>query len=164
MISPAASRVPTVLIVEDEPLIRLLAVHMVEDAGLEAVECSNATDAETILETRADIRIVFTDIDMPNGVNGMLLAAAIRDRWPPIHLIVTSGHHLERDTVLPQGAFVLPQALPGGGGLGCHAGPPLRRVTDDVSSGRSVGSDDRTSTTLAQRLIPEDPWPRPRSC
>jgi CheY-like chemotaxis protein len=83
---------PIVLIVEDEPLLRMMAVDMVEDAGFEAVEAADATEALRILETRLDIRIVFTDVDMPRGIDGMMLAALIRDRWPPIEIIVTSGH------------------------------------------------------------------------
>ena len=82
---------PVILVVEDEPLLRMTAIDMVEDAGFEAVEAAGAEDAVRILESRPDIRIVFTDIDMPNGVDGMRLALAIRDRWPPIELIITSG-------------------------------------------------------------------------
>lgn len=100
---PLARKV--VLIVEDEPLLRMLAVDMVEDAGFEALECENATEAVLILESRTDIRILFTDIDMPNGIDGMLLAAAVRDRWPPIHIIVTSGHHLAAMVTLPDRAL-----------------------------------------------------------
>ena len=80
-----------VLVVEDEPLLRMMAVDMVEAAGFEAVEAGDATTAVRILETRPDIRIVFTDIDMPRGMDGMKLAACIRDRWPPIEIILTSG-------------------------------------------------------------------------
>ena len=89
------------LVVEDEPMLRMMAVDMVEDAGFEAVEAADATQAVRILETRAYIRIVFTDIDMPRGMDGMTLAAAIRDRWPPIQIILTSGHFVERDVRMP---------------------------------------------------------------
>jgi CheY-like chemotaxis protein len=82
---------PLVLVVEDEPILRMTAVDMVEEAGYTAVEAHNAIEAVAILEARTEIRIVFTDIDMPGGMNGMLLAAAIRDRWPPIEIILTSG-------------------------------------------------------------------------
>ena len=82
---------PLVLVVEDEPLLRLAAVEMVEDAGYVAVEAADAFEAVRILESRDDIRIVFTDIDMPGGMSGVTLAAAIRDRWPPIDIIMTSG-------------------------------------------------------------------------
>lgn len=65
---------------------------MVEEAGFEAVDAADATEAIRILESRPDIRIVFTDIDMPRGIDGVKLAALIRDRWPPIDIIITSGH------------------------------------------------------------------------
>ncbi|MDB5510658.1 MAG: hypothetical protein JWR08_141 [Enterovirga sp.] len=90
-----------VLVVEDEPILRMMAVDMVEEAGFEAAEASDATEAVRILETRTDIRIVFSDIDMPRGMDGMKLAACIRDRWPPIHIILTSGHIPAPDVVLP---------------------------------------------------------------
>ena len=80
-----------VLIVEDEALIRLAAVMFVEDAGFEAIEAANADEAIVLLETRADIRIVFTDVDMPGSMDGIKLAAAVRKRWPPVEIIVTSG-------------------------------------------------------------------------
>jgi DNA-binding LytR/AlgR family response regulator len=64
----------------------------VEAAGYRALEAFNADEAIAILEARKDIRVVFTDIDMPGSMNGLKLARAIRDRWPPIELILTSGH------------------------------------------------------------------------
>jgi len=90
-----------VLVVEDELLSRLHAVRLVEDAGYAAIEASNADDAIAILEARKDIRIVFTDIDMPGSMDGLKLARAIRDRWPPIELILTSGHFGVSDSDLP---------------------------------------------------------------
>jgi CheY-like chemotaxis protein len=91
-----------VLVVEDEPLQRMMAVDLVEEAGFEALEASDAMEAVLILEVRTDIRIVFTDIDMPGGMDGMMLAAAIRDRWPPIEIIVTSGHLRQNEVRLPE--------------------------------------------------------------
>jgi len=72
-----------VLVVEDEFLSRLHAVSLVEEAGYKAVEASNAEEAIAVLEARKDIRIVFTDIDMPGTMDGLKLAHAIRTRWPP---------------------------------------------------------------------------------
>jgi CheY-like chemotaxis protein len=95
---------PLVLVVEDMPLLRMAAVDMVEAAGFGAVEASDATAAIAMLEDRRDIRIVFTDIDMPRGIDGMMLAAAIRRRWPPIHLILTSGQVTPLDGALPAGS------------------------------------------------------------
>lgn len=90
-----------VLVVEDEPLLRMMAIDLVEDAGFEAIEAADADEAVRILEARADIRIVFTDIDMPGSMNGMRLAAAVRDRWPPIEIIIVSGHVRLSDIDLP---------------------------------------------------------------
>lgn len=95
-----------VLVVDDIPLLRLLAVGVVEDAGLDAIEANNADEAVRLLESRDDIRIVFTDIDMPEGsMNGAKLAVCVRDRWPPIEIIVTSGHFAREDITLPPGAL-----------------------------------------------------------
>ena len=91
-----------VLVVEDEFLSRLHAVNLVEDAGYKAVEASNAEEAIAILEARKDIRIVFTDVDMPGTLDGLKLAHAIRARWPPIELIVTSGHFNLSDADMPE--------------------------------------------------------------
>lgn len=99
-------RTAIVLVVEDEPLLRMMAVDLVEGAGFEAIEAADADEATRILEARTDIRIVFTDIDMPGSMDGIKLAAAIRGRWPPIEIIVTSGHHTARDVKLPaRGVF-----------------------------------------------------------
>jgi len=80
-----------VLVVEDEALIRISTRHMVEDAGFGVVEASNADEAIGILQNRADIRAVFTDIRMPGSMDGWKLARAIKTRWPPIHLILASA-------------------------------------------------------------------------
>jgi CheY-like chemotaxis protein len=98
-----------ILVVEDEPLLRMAAVDMVESAGFEALEAADATEAVTILEQRLDIRIVFTDIDMPRGIDGVRLAALVRDRWPPIHLILTSGFRKPSQASLPAESAFFPK-------------------------------------------------------
>ena len=82
----------TVLVVEDEALIRLDMVDCLEEAGFSVEEAASADEAIIILERRTDIRLIFTDIDMPGSMDGLKLAAYVRDRWPPIKIIVTSGH------------------------------------------------------------------------
>lgn len=94
-----------ILIVEDEPLLRFAAMDMVEDAGFVAVCATNSTEAVALLEARSDIRILFTDVDMPGGIDGVQLAALVRDRWPPIHIIVISGHRDVRPDMLPDAAI-----------------------------------------------------------
>ena len=98
-----------VLVVEDDFLNRLHAVNLVEDAGYIAVEASNADEAIAILEARKDIRIVFTDIDMPGSMDGLKLAHAIRERWPPIELILTSGHFDLSDDEIPERGRFFPK-------------------------------------------------------
>ncbi|MDO8980904.1 MAG: HWE histidine kinase domain-containing protein, partial [Afipia sp.] len=89
LIPPLA--LPTVLIVEDELILRMRAVDMVEDAGFNAVEAVNADEALAILEARSDIALLFTDIQMPGSMDGLKLAHAVADRWPPIKIILVSG-------------------------------------------------------------------------
>lgn len=101
MVHSGRSGKAIVLVVEDEPLLRLLAVDFIEEAGFEVIEAADADLAVAILEARTDIRIVFTDIDMPGSMNGLKLAAAVRDRWPPIEIIIVSGHKRLTDIQLP---------------------------------------------------------------
>jgi len=105
-----------VLVVEDEPLVRMVAVDTINEAGYDTVEALTADEAIHILESRKDIRIVFTDINMPGSMDGLKLARAIRDRWPPIELILTSAFRKPRAHDLPaRGVFLakpyLPEAL-----------------------------------------------------
>lgn len=82
---------PVVLVVEDEPLLRMLAVEVVEQAGFTAIEAQDADEAVILLESRADITLLFTDINMPGSMDGLKLAHAVRNRWPPIKILVASG-------------------------------------------------------------------------
>ena len=96
-----------ILVVEDEAIIRMGAVQMLQDAGFAVVEASNADDAMGILELRDDIRAVFTDINMPGTLDGLRLARAVRGRWPPIHLLLTSGLVSPDEEELPaNGRFI----------------------------------------------------------
>ena len=80
-----------VLVVEDEMLLRMRAVDMVEDAGFTSVEAVDADEAVAILESRSDIALLFTDIQMPGSMDGLKLAHAVHQRWPPIKIILVSG-------------------------------------------------------------------------
>ena len=73
---------PKVLVVEDEMVLRMRAVDIVEDAGFTSVEAVNADEAIAILESRSDIDLLFTDIQMPGSMDGLKLAHAVHDRWP----------------------------------------------------------------------------------
>jgi two-component system, response regulator PdtaR len=93
-----------VLVVEDETLIRFAAVDLVEGAGYEALEASDADEAIRILQSRPDIRVVFTDVDMPGSMDGLKLAQFVRDRWPPIKIVVASGLQIITESQLPTGS------------------------------------------------------------
>src|ERR1700692_155810 len=80
-----------VLVVEDEGILRLCAVDMVEDAGFIAIEAGNADQALSILESRSDISLLFSDVQMPGSMDGLKLAHAVHERWPSIKIILVSG-------------------------------------------------------------------------
>jgi CheY-like chemotaxis protein len=87
-----------VLVVDDEEVLRSLAVDLIEDAGFEALAAANADQAIAILEKRSDITLLFTDVQMPGSMDGLKLAHAVRNRWPPIKIIIVSGRvHLSED-------------------------------------------------------------------
>ena len=109
MENPLSSKTAVVLVVEDEPAIRAWAAMMVEDAGFRVLEAANADEAVLILEARTDIRIVFTDVDMPGSMDGIKLAAAVRGRWPPIEIIVTSGYRSVAESELPERSVFIPK-------------------------------------------------------
>ena len=80
-----------ILIVDDEPFQLMLAVDIVEEAGFVALAANDADEAVVILESRSDIVLLLTDINMPGSMDGLKLAHAVRNRWPPIKIIVVSG-------------------------------------------------------------------------
>jgi two-component sensor histidine kinase/ActR/RegA family two-component response regulator len=90
-VSKESAEVPNVLIVEDEMILRMRAVDIVEDAGFHPIEAVNADEAISILESRSDISLLFTDIQMPGSIDGLMLAHAVHDRWPSIKIILVSG-------------------------------------------------------------------------
>ena len=91
-----------VLVVEDEMLLRMRVVDMVEDAGYLPVEACDADEALAILESRSDIALLLTDIQMPGSMDGLQLAHAVHQRWPPIKIILASGHLQLSASDIPQ--------------------------------------------------------------
>ena len=94
-----------VLVVEDEALVRMDIVDFLEREGFTVSEASSADEAISILERDDDVRILFTDIDMPGSMDGLKLAAAVRDRWPPVQIVVSSGHMIVDVADLPDGSM-----------------------------------------------------------
>ncbi|WP_264048518.1 response regulator [Methylobacterium flocculans] len=92
MSGPQQSSPSLVLVVEDEGLVRLMAVDMLEDAGFTVIEASSADEAWTVLQSRSDdVGVLFTDIEMPGSMNGFALASRVAECWPHIRLVLTSG-------------------------------------------------------------------------
>ena len=128
------SKRPVVLIVEDEFLFRMDAVDMIAAAGFEVVEAANADEAIEILQSRHDITVVFTDIQMPGSMDGLKLARAVRGRWPPIKIVATSGRLDVSETDSPRRRAVSGETLQSGAGYRCAARADRRRVNFDTSS------------------------------
>jgi CheY-like chemotaxis protein len=101
--------IAVVLVVEDDPLLRMNAVDMIEDAGFQAIEAPDADAAIRLLEARPDIRLIFTDIDMPGSMDGLALAHAVANRWPPVRIVATSGHFKVCENDLPNGGRFIPK-------------------------------------------------------
>lgn len=112
-----------ILVVEDEPLIRLGVVSVLEDSGHAVLEAGNADEAIAILNSRNDVRLVVTDVDMPGSMDGMKLAAFVRAKWPPIKLIVISGKIGVAPSHLPRGAGFLSKP---------YRDPQLLAMIDDL--------------------------------
>jgi two-component system, response regulator PdtaR len=93
-----------VLLVEDEFLIRLDTASSLEAAGFMVYEAANAAEAIRCLELNSDVRLIFTDVNMPGSMDGLALAHYVRGRWPPVKIIVTSGYAKVRVEDLPGGA------------------------------------------------------------
>ena len=99
----------TALIVDDESLIAMSAADLFQTAGYETIEACSADEAIRQLEKNTNISIVFTDIRMPGSMDGLELAHVVRDRWPPVKILVTSGHHTMRPGDLPAGGLFIPK-------------------------------------------------------
>ena len=100
---------PVLLIVEDELLVRTVAVEIAEEAGFAVLEAGDAEEAIRLLQSRPDIRVVLTDINMPGSLDGLELAQAIRLRWPPIQIVVTSGKMTPAADELPERTHFVPK-------------------------------------------------------
>jgi CheY-like chemotaxis protein len=115
----------TVLVVEDEPLIRMDLVDRLEGYGCHALEAGSALEAITILQQRTDVTVVFTDIQMPGTMDGIQLANYVRKRWPPTIIVVSSGKVLPAPDDLAEGIPFLTKP---------YDDATLRSVMDDVKA------------------------------
>ena len=97
--------VPVILIVEDEALVRLSAVHMLEEAGFRMIEAVNSHEALELLAADFDVQLLFTDVNMPGTIDGLALAREVRNRWPHIGIMVASARKAPLPEELPAGSW-----------------------------------------------------------
>jgi len=98
---------PTILVAEDNELQRHLASDLLEEHGYTVVEADNAEEAIKVMENRKDVRLLFTDIQMPPGCDGLELAREVHNRWPKVHLVITSGQvQPSRAEIADDGRFI----------------------------------------------------------
>jgi two-component system, response regulator PdtaR len=97
------NRKSAILVVEDEPLIRLWVADVLEENGFSVMAAENADAALRVLECRPDVKLVFTDVQMPGSVNGLELAREVHVRWPHVLLVLTSGRERPMRAEIPDG-------------------------------------------------------------
>ncbi len=100
-------RQPTVLVVEDEGLVRLDAAETLRDAGFAVLEAANAEQALAVVARGADFDVLFTDINMPGRMDGLELARRVNRLKPGVRLLLTSGKVRPSGGEIPTaGAFI----------------------------------------------------------
>jgi DNA-binding NtrC family response regulator len=108
----AGSLPKEVLVVEDEPIIRMVAADALTDRGIMAWEAGDADEALEVLEQHPRIGVVFTDVNMPGAMNGLGLAHEVTAIRPDVKVIVTSGAVTIADKDLPDSGTFLPKPYP----------------------------------------------------
>jgi CheY-like chemotaxis protein len=99
-----SDRPASILIVEDEALVRFLAVGVFADAGFRLIEASNSEEALEFLEADCDLHLLFTDVNLPGAIDGLALARQVHQRWPHIGIIVVSAQPRPQPHELPAGS------------------------------------------------------------
>lgn len=101
------NRTLAVLVVEDEPLTRMAATDLITDAGWTTFEAADAQEALSVIDEHPEVKVLFTDVDMPGPLNGICLAECVHRDHPEIELVVTSGQrHVSEDALPDEGTFL----------------------------------------------------------
>lgn len=96
----------TILIVEDEAIVRFELIDLFEEEGYRVFAAADADEAIAILDKHGEVRVVLTDVEMPGTMDGLKLAQYIRRRFPPTLLLIASGHHgITPDEIPEHSAF-----------------------------------------------------------
>lgn len=95
---------PAVLLVEDEPLVRLTQVDILREAGFWVIEAGDADEAFDLLRRRKDVSVILTDVDMPGSIDGFEFARLVAQGWPEVGVLVISGKTLPGEGDMPPSA------------------------------------------------------------
>lgn len=98
-----------VLVVEDEPLLRMTAVDILEDSGFTVLEAASGDEGLAMLRARPDVRALFTDVHMPGTLDGVALAWRASSEFPRVGVIIVSGKAAPAADALPPGVLFLPK-------------------------------------------------------
>jgi signal transduction histidine kinase len=88
----ASDTLGTILVVDDEPLVRMVAVEILEDLGYVVLEAGDGPSALKILQSRPEICLLVTDVGLPNGMNGRQLADVVRETRPELNVLFVTGY------------------------------------------------------------------------
>ncbi len=101
---------PVVLVVDDEPLVRMTAADELDEAGFQILEAANAEEALGVLEERAnEVQVLFTDVNMPGSMGGVALAVQVHQRWPHVLLLISSGYAQLHPAEIPDHGHFVPK-------------------------------------------------------
>ena len=138
-----------VLLVEDEPLVRLVVVDVLMEANFRVIEASGADEALTVLKADVPADVLLSDVEMPPGANGYALAHQVREGWPHIEILIVSGREWPVEGDLPQGAAFLAKPVPNETILQ-HVQAAAQRAQDARRTRTGIGSPDASDC----RIIP----------
>jgi CheY-like chemotaxis protein len=131
---------PVVLVTEDEVLVRMLIADVLQEAGYTVLEATTAVEALALLEARPDIGVLFADIDLPGGVDGVELARRVGDRHPGVALVLSSGRNRPGGDGVPAGACFVPKPWTNAALMACIA-RAVRRARPAVGGPGAVWTD-----------------------
>jgi two-component system, response regulator PdtaR len=104
---------PVVLVAEDEELVRLYAADLLAAAGYKVIDVASAEAALASMADQPDIRVLFTDIQMPGKLDGIELARKVHEQWPEVLLLITSGgRQPAKAEIADHGHFIAKPYLP----------------------------------------------------
>jgi len=96
-----------VLLVEDEPLVRLVTADILLEANFRVIEAGDAEEALRVLSAEVAVDVLLSDVEMPPGMNGYELVSHVHRTWPGVEIIVSSGREWPREDDLPPGAVFI---------------------------------------------------------